>query len=225
MAYANELTTVKSIDENRITLNAHDALKAGSVVYIVKQYDRVHETVMKRCDVLKEENEFVAKCEDFHFIVQPSISQIVPKIEVGATAYINLFAKRSMIIAPNQVRYLEVQNHFNRMDTKASFVHPDFFALKLLDDTNPLPEVEDFNRFCQEEVVENLLITFEDKVTIVNCFDFTIIDEIMLKSKNSDEFSAPFYHRIDEIEWSFFELRSGKVENFNTYYMNLIKEK
>lgn len=142
-----------------------------------------------------------------------------PKAQVaeGDKITFRILYDKALLIAPNQSAYQGIADNFKNID----FLHSDIFATFLAKEGENMPKIADFAKFCAKFDLGLVFVALQNRVEILNCASFKILDS---KALNLADLSAnlPFFTRIsnETIKEIFNE---KKFEPYFAYFENLIK--
>ena len=142
-----------------------------------------------------------------------------PKAQVaeGDKITFRILYDKALLIAPNQSAYQGIADNFKNID----FLHSDIFATFLAKEGENMPKIADFAKFCAKFDLGLVFVALQNRVEILNCASFKILDS---KALNLADLSVnlPFFTRIsnETIKEIFNE---KKFEPYFAYFENLIK--
>lgn len=215
-AFGAAKTTVTEVDGSTVRIASGEGFKAGESAFVMREFDTDHGSVIAQCTVDAADTAKLA-CRPFDYLYHESLTLVKSDVKKGDTVVAGLLNESVSIIAPTQKAYLAVK----AMYPDAIIFHPDLLAVTLKYDDNPTPEKEDFQTFCRENFIGELLFALDDGLYEVDCLSFRLIGK---KAEQFDdkENDKPFYHRVGEIERGFFDFSSEAVDDFTAYYKKMI---
>lgn len=139
------------------------------------------------------------------------------KVREGDKITFRILYDKALLIAPNQSAYQGIADNFKNID----FLHSDIFATFLAKEGENMPKIADFAKFCAKFDLGLVFMALQNRVEILNCASFKILDS---KALNLADLSVnlPFFTRIsnETIKEIFNE---KKFEPYFAYFENLIK--
>lgn len=139
------------------------------------------------------------------------------KVREGDKITFRILYDKALLIAPNQSAYQGIADNFKNID----FLHSDIFATFLAKEGENMPKIADFAKFCAKFDLGLVFVALQNRVEILNCASFKILDS---KALNLADLSVnlPFFTRIsnETIKEIFNE---KKFEPYFAYFENLIK--
>lgn len=139
------------------------------------------------------------------------------KVREGDKITFRILYDKALLIAPNQSAYQGITDNFKNID----FLHSDIFATFLAKEGENMPKIADFAKFCAKFDLGLVFVALQNRVEILNCASFKILDS---KALNLADLSVnlPFFTRIsnETIKEIFNE---KKFEPYFAYFENLIK--
>ncbi len=109
---------------------------------------------------------------------------------------------QSLLIAPDFNNYKAVKDDF----AQNNFIHRDLFAASLKFQNQPLPRIEDFQKFAIEQNLGTIFIVLNRKIFIYDAKTFTLLDSYSLQIGSSKK-QLPFFTRVEEINGPLIDLR------------------
>jgi len=209
---------ILSINGNTATAKSFDDVSVGSSGVVVHDFDKKHSTIVAKFIVIsKNKNSVNIKFVPFRDLKQDVLP--VPKIlpQVGDKAIFNFLYNYALPIAPNFLAYKEAM--FKHKDIK--WLHPDLFAAKLFADDNPTPTKKDFQKMCMDYNFYLLYFAIDHTGYFVDCNSFKVLKQEKIDTGKS--VNLPFFSRIKDIQKSWFSFGGSKIDNYNSYYKNLIR--
>ena len=184
---------------------------------VVMQRFQTSKSIIARASVVSKENG-LAKLEFSVFSALEQEALPLPNVlpQIGDEVVLNFLYDRGLIIAPDELTYNKLVKDFPQM----YFTHIDIFGAQLIRTATLSPKRSDFRKFCADNAVGILIVALEDKAEIVDCQDFTKLDEISIDKAGSVQ--VPFYSRISGYKSNFFDFNSQEVGNYYRYYDVLI---
>lgn len=215
-AAASVTTTVAEVDGATVRVQSGEGLRAGESAFVMRGFDADHGAVIAQCTVT-DPGEGTLSCKPFDYLFHESLSLAEDGVKKGDTVRVGLLEGSVSIFAPNQKSYLAVKSLY----ADSIVFHPDLLAVSLKYDDNPTPDKATFRTYCKENFIGLLAFALGDGVYEVDCLSFRVINkrEGAFEDKDNDK---PFYHRVGEIERGFFDFSDEEVEDFTTYYKNII---
>lgn len=220
--YANTLfepyeTTLIDVTQGSATIEDSDNIVIGSSGIVIHRFDDEKNTIIARASVV-EKKDGVAKVrfEVFDLLEQPALPLPGVMPEKGDKIILNFLYSRALIVAPNQVVYKEIVEHFN----ETTWIHPDIIGAKLAIDYRPNPDREDFKEVCKENSAGIVFFALNKKGYVVDCQSFKILKTF--NSGNIAEYELPFYTRVEGIKTVFWKWNSSYITDYNRHYGNLM---
>lgn len=212
--------SVSKIDQNIITASVANAIVGESAIVL---FDYLEGSIItKSCVVIRsDETSADLKCERFSQFDQDSMPKADIAVKAGDKVIVAPLSNYAVVIAPSASRYVKVVEQ----NKNIKFIHPDIFALELRKAKNPHPKIKDFQKFCDRELVGNIIFALDDGDYMVDCRSFVLIRSDRGTSAKENEIMKPFYHRLLPIKKGFFAwLTKKEIKEFNSYYKPFIKE-
>ena len=139
-------------------------------------------------------------------------------VKEGDKITFRILYDKALLIAPNQSAYQGIADNFKNID----FLHSDIFATFLAKEGENMPRIEDFKKFCAKFDLGLVFVALQNRVEILNCQSFKILDS---NSLNLTDLGAnpPFFTRIsDETIKEIFNEK--KFEPYFEYFEKLVNE-
>lgn len=140
------------------------------------------------------------------------------KVEQGDKITFRILYDKALLIAPNQSVYQGIADNFKNID----FLHSDIFATFLAKEGENMPRIADFAKFCAKFDLGLVFVALQNRVEILNCQSFKILDSKSLNLTDLDT-NPPFFTRIsnETIKEIFNE---KKFEPYFAYFEKLVAE-
>ena len=126
---------------------------------------------------------------------------------------------RGVMIAPTREVYLNLTGQVKTID----WVHPDTLATYLSYEGHPSPLKKDLSGFCSVTTTGLLFVYLYDSLFTVDCHSLGLLQI----SKAAAEYSnpmRPFFSRVEDIDANWFGAGSGRIDDYETYYLELLVE-
>lgn len=207
-------------EEETVNINFAKGAQVGMYGVIIKSLDATHEIALKWIEITAIQGELIsAKMIPILALEQNALptGNWVPT--AGDKVVLGYNYHRALLIAPNPSVYKKVTT-FHK---ERKWVHPDIFTTILSSHGHPSPLVEDFTSTCRTNNIGTVSFVFDKSIISVDCQSFKIIQNKTISLK-TDEIQLPFYTRITHIEANWFGEGNDEVEDYNTYYVDLIAE-
>ncbi len=161
----------------------------------------------------------IIKTSDFTQMREKYLPKPYAKVAEGDKITFRILYDRALLIAPNQQSYQEIAEKFKQID----FVHSDIFATFLSKEGENMPRVADFAAFCTQYDVGLVFIAGKNRVEILNCQSFKVLDSADFAPKDLSA-NLPFFTRIgkESIDELF---NAKKFSEYYAYFENLVASK
>lgn len=214
---SSNVISVNDKDET-VNINFAKGAQVGMYGVIIKSLDATHEIALKWIEITAIQGELVsAKMIPILALEQNALptGNWVPS--AGDKVVLGYNYHRALLIAPNPSVYKKVTTYHK----ERKWVHPDIFTTILSSHGHPSPLVEDFTFTCRANNIGTVSFVFDKSIISVDCQSFKIIQNKTISLK-TDETQVPFYTRITHIEANWFGKGNDEIEDYNTYYIDLI---
>jgi hypothetical protein len=162
-------------------------------------------------------NEARLKFEVFDDLAQDSLPRYVVLPNVGDEAMFGLFEGRAAIVAKNQGDYLKATSQVSKL-----LVHPDLMAFRLYKNRKGEPTKQSFMRFCADYSVGNIYFAIGDKLYKTDCGSMNVVSSDSFTPSGEKGFESPFFHRLGKIETGYLGIATESVDNYESYYKQLL---
>ena len=207
-------------DEQTLDIDFIEGAQIGMYGVIVTKLDETHSIALKWIEVTSISEEAIsAKMIPILALEQSALPSGKWIAEEGNQAILGYNYHRALLIAPNPSVYKKVTS-FHR---ERSWVHPDIFTTVLSYHGHPSPLIEDFTYTCRANNIGTVSFVFDKSIVSVDCQSFKIIQNKTI-SLETKEIQVPFYTRITNIEANWFGAGNDEVEDYNSYYVDLLAE-
>ena len=140
------------------------------------------------------------------------------KVREGDKITFRILYDKALLIAPNQSAYQGIADNFKNID----FLHSDIFATFLAKEGENMPKIADFAKFCAKFDLGLVFVALQNRVEILNCQSFKILDSKALNLTDLDA-NPPFFTRIsNETKKEIFD--DEKFEPYFAYFEKLVNE-
>ncbi len=217
--YETEITKVRN--DLGYLKNSNDIYIGSSGIVVRKINSEISVIVAKAVVISKQDGQAVVKLTPFEALKHERLPSLKLKTEIGDRVILNYFYDKALIIVPNLETFEDVISKHKDID----FIHPDIFIVELMKSKDEAPSYQNFKMGCQKLLTNLIYFGIEDKGYFVDCNSFKILKEE--KIKNYKKIVTPFYSRIgkDEINTFSFGFGNSAIDDYNSYYRNLLKEK
>jgi len=210
-------TKILDINGRYATIKNSDKIVVGSSGIVTHKFKDGISTIVARADVVKKEGDRATiRFEVFKYAAQSAFPKpgILP--QVGDRVTLNYLYDRALIVAPNYKVYDEITKHFKQIE----WVHPDLVGAYLAKEYRPNPDREIFQKVCSLNSTGLILFALERNAYFVDCNNFKVVKT--LKGGHIKIAQVPFYTRVKGIESSWLKWGSSQIDDYNSYYRNLI---
>jgi len=207
-------------DEQTLSIAYVEGAQVGMYGVIVKDLDQTHAIALKWIEITAIEGETIhAEMVPILALEQSALPSGKWIAQEGDNAVIGYNYHRALLIAPNPSVYKKVIAYHN----ERKWVHPDIFTTVLSYHGHPSPLVEDFTYTCRANNIGTVSFVFDKSIISIDCQSFKIIQNKTISLK-TDEVQVPFYTRITNIEANWFGEGNDEIEDYNSYYVDLLAE-
>ena len=126
---------------------------------------------------------------------------------------------RGVLIAPTRETYLKLTEQIKSVD----WMHPDTLATYLSYRGHPTPLKEDLAGFCTVATTGLLFVYLDDALLTLDCQSLSVL-QISTAGLAYETPQLPFYSRVETIDANWFGEGSGRLENYESYYLKLLVE-
>jgi len=151
-------------------------------------------------------------------VLQDAIPTTLLKPVNGDSFILNHLYNTSLLIVPNESAKTAVKTLFPNQN----FLNEDFFAAHLKLKNTPVPTKETFLSFAQSQQIGTLFIVIQNNLFIVDSLSFEVIDTILI-ANNDNSTNVPFLTKVEKIETGLLDFSDEKIENYDLYYLKLLK--
>lgn len=194
---------IDNLENNKTTIPKGNLLvgQSGIVVHI---YDNDRRLIVSNAKVVSS-NEKSSVVEYFAFddLKQDAIPTTNRVVEKGDILLLNYMYDQSLLITPDFNNYKAVKDDF----AQNNFIHPDLFGAALKFENQPLPRIEDFQKFAIEQNLGTIFIVVNRKIFIYDAKTFTLLDSYSLQIGSSKK-QLPFFTRVEEIKGPLIDLKN-----------------
>lgn len=224
-AFATDFS-MKEVDFTLLDVNGSygiipdsDEIVVGSSGIVIHKFDSQNESIVARVSVV-EKNGATAKLQFELFSMLEQNALPVPGIlpKAGDQVRLNFLYSRSLLITPNKEIFDEVMNSFKNI----TFINPDIVASYLNYDFKPNPSRDDFRQICKKNVAGLIFFALENESIFADCGSFKVIKRF--NSGHIGYYNLPFYSRIEKIDTVFWDFSSGQINDYDSYYRNLLEK-
>lgn len=210
-------TQLLSINGKEGKIKNSDYITVGSSGIVTHSFDDETTTIVARAVVTKKEGEnAIIEFEVFDMLSQAAfpLPGIMPK--VGDEITLNYLYDRALIVAPNEMIFNEVTNHFSGI----TWVHPDLMAAYLATEHKPNPGRNNFDMMCRQNSTGLIFFALDMRGFFADCQSLTVLKSI--KSGPIASYQLPFYNRIGGIDTVFWKWSGSQIRNYNAHYARLL---
>jgi len=208
---------------NRVTNNTaiidNINAKIGESGIILHQFSDKKISILTYATIIKTtEKNATIKFLDDPVLKQDAIPTTNLKPQKNDFFLLNHLYNASLLITPN----FRTADTIEKLYPKNNFLNSDIFASYLKMQNNPTPTNKDIQDFAKHHNLGTIFIAIKNKAYILDTFSFKILDTITLDI-NDKSTQVPFFTNVQEIKtsaWDWFS--DDKINNYNTYYSNLI---
>lgn len=147
----------------------------------------------------------------------------IPRLKIapleGDNFILNHLYTTSLMIVPNSKAKKVILKNFKDQN----FLNEDFFAAYLKLNDKPIPTRKTIQDFCRSHQIGTIYFVIRNKLYIVDSISFKVVDEIDVAINDSTT-NSPFLTRIEKIEKAFWDFGNDKIDDYNSYYLSLIKD-
>jgi hypothetical protein len=140
------------------------------------------------------------------------------KPKVGDRVLLENNYHRAIILSKNFDHFSKIRREFQK-----EWFHPDIYTATLNEIGHKSPLLEDFQYFCKEHSIGLVYIGFSDEVKTVDCLSMRQVGGKKLDLTQNSSVQKPFYSRIKEIDANWFGDGTEDIEDFESYYRELIE--
>ncbi len=212
---------VVSVDGNSATIKI-DKIDVGMSGFVVHKLDKNHSTILK--SVVVESFDKKTKIaslviSDYNMLDNSALPSGNWSVKVGDTVILAFGYKRGFLVAPNDDIYYKIIKSAKDVE----WIHPDIFAMILSTNGHLTPLKSDFKMMSDTVSVGIFFFYLNQKLFTVDAKSFKIlnISDAPLVQKNVQ---LPFYTRIQEIDSDWWGAGSSKIDDYETYYYELLVE-
>lgn len=215
LAAAPVATTVSSVNGSTVTVPA-TGLKAGVAAIVTHRFSNGRSVVTAQCTVTGGST---LECLPSRLLYQEALPFVTAPLAAGDQVIVGLLSHRTLIIAPSQERYRQVQqSHPDR-----EWVHPDLLAARMMVEDRLVPTPELFASFCENYYVGSILFALEKEDQLVDCLSFKELARFPSPAAPTAEPMTPFYHRLGSLEGEGLNLLGeDRVEDYEDHYSNIL---
>lgn len=215
--FKQETYTIEKVKNNRAVIH-RGSLRVGQSGVIIHHFKDKKSMILLSATVVSSHEDFsIIEFMSNKILEQKSISSTNLKPRNGDDFILNHMYNISLLLVPNFQSYKAVKiNHSN------NFIDSELFAGYLRINENPRPSKENLLEFTSQNNIATIYLVIENKIYILDALTFSIIKIKSIKVDDSKT-QVPFYTKISNIKKSIFDFTSdGQIEDYNTYYKNLI---
>jgi len=207
-------------DSSIATINI-DRIDLGLSGFIVQKISKSHTTILKNAVVIdfdEEKKIATLKLTKFTEGVNSALPTGDWSVKIGDMAILGIGYSRALLIAPEEDIYYRISKNI-----KVQWLHPDIFTAILSLNGHPTPLKEDFDDMVKSSSIGIIFIYINQKLYTIDAKSFVIlnISDAPLKQK---KIMLPFYSRVKEIEANWWGEGSDKINNYESYYLKLLKK-
>lgn len=211
-------TQIIKVDEKTATINKGN-LAEGQSGIVIHRFKDENEAILA-FGVVEKSNErnttikFIFK----DIIEQDAIPTTNLKPQIGDMFLVSHLYDTAMFIVPNY----EALEAAKTLFTSLNLVDTDIFAGFLKIEEEPVPKLEDFQKFAKMHSAGVLVFVVEDKAHVI---DVISKKEIAIKNINYDDNTTalPFFTNVEEIKTGVFDFFSEEsIGDYNKYYKKLL---
>ncbi len=214
-------STILSVNsEKNLATIEIDKIDVGMSGFVVHNLDKEHSSILMSA-VVKSFSDGVATLElsEFNDLENSALPSAKWSIKKGDTAVLAFGYSRGLFIAPNA----EIYNRITRSTKHMQWIHPDLFATLLSVNGHPTPLKEDFKEMSSSLYVGLVFIYLDSKVYTIDAKSLKILNTLKAPLEQKSEM-LPFYSRVEEIDANWFGEGSGKLEDYEPHYYELLIE-
>lgn len=212
-------SSIDKIEGNFIFIKDNPKIQVGASAIIVQQIKNAS-SIISRASVIGREQDLVKlELKPFTMLEQRALPTLDVKAKKGDEVIVNFLYDRILLIAPNKVSYDSVVQTYPEL----YFMHPDILGATMVRRFKLSPKKKDFKTFCSNNALGIVAFVLEDRVSFVDCEDFTLLFEKPFKVKVTKP-QTPFYSNIKEYKKNVFNFAESKVKDYYQYYKEMIRQ-
>lgn len=194
-------------------------LQVGDSGIITKNVNG-NEFIIAKAEVASINNNIAElKLSPFDTLNEKYLPKPKAKVSQGDKAIFKILYNRALIIAPNQNTYQNISNDYKNI----TFIHPDIFITFLAKEGVNMPTKDNFRNFCDKYDVGLVFIATKQKINILNCQSFKILESSPYTLQDPI-IMTPFFTRISaESLGKIFNVK--KFVDYETYFGGLLESK
>lgn len=212
-------TEVDDLDGNFIFIKENPQIQIGASAIIVQEIKNASSIVSRASVVGRERGLIKLELKPFTMLEQRALPTLDVKVQKGDEVIVNFLYDRILLIAPNETSY----NTLIQAYPELYFIHPDILGATLVRRFKLSPKKKDFRTFCSNNALGIVAFVLEDRVSFVDCQDFTLLFEKPFNVKIAKP-QTPFYSNIKEYKKNVFNFAEKKVEDYYKYYKEMIRQ-
>ncbi len=194
----------------------------GVTGLVVKNLSPAHRVIVSTAQVTEynqSSSEATVTLGEFTALKQDSLPKISYLPSAGDELVLAVNYDRAILIAPSYAIYSEITTNIEQ----TTWLHPDLFASQLSYEGHPTPLKSDFKNFCDRYVVGLVYLYLKDTLYTIDCRSMVVLHSTKVEMEYTDT-DLPFFHRTGEIEADWFGEGSSRIDNYDTYYIDMIRE-
>ncbi len=225
LATAGDYTSFQTSDTMLISADAKTGTAStpcivGDSGMVVRQLEQGPPLIIAQAIITsKAQDQATLSFQPFNALTQDALPLPLVTPQKGDHVLFHPFGKRGMVIAPTSESYQKATNAYSGF----TWIHPDHLAASLTQEGNPIPRIENFQKTCDDNTLEYLIVVMPKGDQIVDCRSGKMLGFHERPDNGFDEVKAqlPFYHRVGEIKRGLFNFGPSAISNYTQHYTQL----
>ncbi len=210
-------TRILEINDNEAKIANSELIYVGSSGIIEHSFDGEKKSILASVEVVKKDDVYAyLKVKKFDLFAQEAFPVPGIKPAVGDQVRLNYLYSRSLIVTPSEKIFSKIQSRFSSIE----WVHPDILIAHLKWEYKPNPDKQDFQTMCKKNTASLIFFAIDEKGYFVDCQSFRIIKTYSIEKPKS--YQVPFYNRVGKVESIFWKLSGHQIEDYTSYYKDLL---
>jgi hypothetical protein len=215
-------TELQSVQGDEATISIEN-IDVGVSGFVVKKLAPNHSSIINAVTVKSfdpQTHTAYLKLSSYTVFVNNNLPKGKWHAQKGDVVVLAFGYNRGLLIAPTEETYYTLKQAIKG----ENFVHPDVFATLLSYHGHPTPLQEDFQGFCSNVSIGLLFFYLEKHLYTVDCQSFKVLNIQNAPLKQTQKEQLPFYSRVKKIEANWFGKGSNELQDYKTYYYELLYE-
>lgn len=220
-AFTPVQSVIERVDENYAYIAKNVNLKKGASGVVIRDFGASRAIIKKAVITSDEADELKLEIKDFTALSQSALPDLNISAQAGDKVIMNYLYDRGLIIAPDEESTDLVKTFYRDI----YFIDPDIFGVYLIRDSKIAPQKKHLQKFCADNGAGVLAFVLKDKIKVVDCFEFSLLDETQISARTNTPVK-PFYSRLTGYRQSLYGFFTEEIIlDYYQFYEDLLSGK